>query len=211
MANGQRAIGMVETKGLVPVIEAADAMVKAANVQIIQYAKAGSGLATVVVTGDVGAVRAAVDAGANAARRVGSVISVHIIPSLDAGVAEAFRYGDAKDGATAPSRGALGMIETKGYVAAVEAADAMAKSANVEVQGLEMVGGGLVTVIVTGDVAAVNAATDAGAAAAGRVGEVTSVDVIARPQVDVRIFLSKKDGAESVKSDGTKRGAAATA
>ena len=210
MANGQRAIGMVETKGLVPVIEAADAMVKAANVQIIQYAKAGSGLATVVVTGDVGAVRAAVDAGANAARRVGSVISVHIIPSLDAGVAEAFRYGDAKDAAT-PSRGALGMIETKGYVAAVEAADAMAKSANVEVQGLEMVGGGLVTVIVTGDVAAVNAATDAGAAAAGRVGEVTSVDVIARPQVDVRIFLSKKDGAESVKSDGTKRGAAATA
>ncbi|HEY6541925.1 MAG TPA: BMC domain-containing protein, partial [Ktedonobacteraceae bacterium] len=76
MANGQRAIGMVETKGLVPVIEAADAMVKAANVQIVQYAKAGSGLATVVVTGDVGAVRAAADAGATAARRVGTVVSV---------------------------------------------------------------------------------------------------------------------------------------
>jgi microcompartment protein CcmL/EutN len=211
MANGQRAIGLVETKGLVPVIEAADAMVKAANVQIIQYAKAGSGLASVVVTGDVGAVRAAVDAGANAARRVGSVISVHVIPSLDAGVAEAFNYGDAKDDGTAPARGALGMIETKGYVAAVEAADAMAKSANVDVRGLEMVGGGLVTVIVTGDVAAVNAATDAGAAAAGRVGEVVSVDVIARPQVDVRIFLSKKELAEPSKSDGTKRGAAATA
>ena len=144
MANGQRAIGMVETKGLVPVIEAADAIVKAANVQIIQYAKAGSGLATVVVTGDVGAVRAAVDSGANAARRVGSVISMHIIPSLDAGVAEAFNYGEARDGGSAPSRGALGLIETKGYVAAVEAADAMAKSANVEVGGLEMVGGGLV-------------------------------------------------------------------
>jgi microcompartment protein CcmL/EutN len=84
---------------------------------------------------------------------VGSVISVHIIPSLDAGVAEAFHYGEARDGGATPSRGALGMIETKGYVAAVEAADAMAKSANVEVRGLEMVGGGLVTVIVTGDVA----------------------------------------------------------
>src|SRR5258708_38316095 len=120
MANGKRAMGRVETKGLVPVIEAADAMVKAANVQIIQYAKAGSGLATVVVTGDVGAVRAAVDAGANAARRVGSVISGHIIPSLDAGVAEAFRDGDAKDGAAAASRGALGMIEAKGYGGAVE-------------------------------------------------------------------------------------------
>src|SRR5260370_6918745 len=195
MANGQRAIGMVETKGLVPVIEAADAMVKAANVQIIQYAKAGSGLATVVVTGDVGAVRAAVDAGAIAARRVGSVISVHIIPSLDAAVAEAFRYGDAKDGAAAPSPGALGRICTKGYLAAVEAADAMAKSANVDVQGLEMVGGGLVTVIVTGDVAAVHHPTDTGAAAAGRVGEVASVDVIARPQVDVRMFLRKQDDA----------------
>lgn len=210
MANGQRAIGLVETKGLVPVIEAADAMVKAANVQIIQYAKAGSGLASVVVTGDVGAVRAAVDAGATAARRVGTVISVHVIPSLDSGVSQAFNYGEAKDGGTAPSRGALGLIETRGYVAAVEAADAMAKSANVEVRGLEMVGGGLVTVIVTGDVAAVNAATDAGAAAAGRVGEVVSVDVIARPQVDVRIFLSKKEAVES-KSDGAKRGAAAPA
>ncbi len=144
-----------------------------------------------------------------AARRVGTVVSVHVIPSLDAGVAQVFNYGEAQDG-TAPSRGALGLIETKGYVAAVEAADAMAKSANVDVRGLEMVGGGLVTVIVTGDVAAVNAATDAGAAAAGRVGEVVSVDVIARPQVDVRIFLSKKDAAESGK-DGAKRGAAAPA
>jgi microcompartment protein CcmL/EutN len=211
MANGQRAIGMVETKGLVPVIEAADAMVKAANVQIIHYAKAGSGLATVVVTGDVGAVRAAVDSGATAARRVGAVISVHIIPSLDAGVAEAFNYGEARDGGSMPSRGALGMIETKGYVAAVEAADAMAKSANVEIRGFEMVGGGLVTVIVMGDVAAVNAATDSGAAAAARVGEVVSVDVIARPQVDVRIFLSKKDAAASGKSDAAKRGAVAPA
>jgi carbon dioxide concentrating mechanism protein CcmO len=209
MANGQRAIGLVETKGLVPVIEAADAMVKAANVQIISYAKAGSGLATVVVTGDVGAVRAAVDSGANAARRVGAVISVHVIPSLDSGVAEAFNYGEAKDGEALLSRGALGMIETRGYVAAVEAADAMAKSANVDVRGLEMVGGGLVTVIVSGDVAAVNAATDAGAAAAGRVGEVVSVDVIARPQIDVRIFLSKKDASDGTKSDGTRQKAAA--
>jgi microcompartment protein CcmL/EutN len=211
MANGQRAIGMVETKGLVPAIEAADAMVKAANVQIIQYAKAGSGLATVVVTGDVGAVRAAVDSGATAARRVGSVVSVHVIPSLDAGVSQAFNYGEPKDGGSIPGRGALGMIETRGYVAAVEAADAMAKSANVDVRGLEMVGGGLVTVIVTGDVAAVNAATDAGAAAAGRVGEVVSVDVIARPQVDVRIFLSKKDAIDTGKTDGAWQGAQAKA
>ena len=92
MANGQRAIGMVETKGLVPVIEAADAMVKAANVQIVQYAKAGSGLATVVVTGDVGAVRAAADAGATAAIQPGgSVRDAEVIAAADArGLAMAF-------------------------------------------------------------------------------------------------------------------------
>ena len=76
---------------------------------------------------------------------------------------------------------ALGMIETKGLVAAIEAADAMVKSANVQLIGKEQVGGGLVTVMVRGDVGAVKAATDAGAAAAEKVGELISVHVIARP------------------------------
>src|SRR5512135_3312743 len=74
------ALGMVETKGLVGAIEAADAMVKAANVELIGSEKIGSGLVTVMVRGDVGAVKAATDAGAQAARRVGEVISVHVIP-----------------------------------------------------------------------------------------------------------------------------------
>jgi ethanolamine utilization protein EutM len=74
------ALGLVETKGLVPAIEAADAMVKAANVRLIGYEKIGSGLVTVMVRGDVGATKAATDAGAAAARRVGEVISVHVIP-----------------------------------------------------------------------------------------------------------------------------------
>ncbi len=74
------ALGMVETKGLVPAIEAADAMVKAANVKLIGYEKIGSGLVTVMVRGDVGATKAATDAGAAAARKVGEVISVHVIP-----------------------------------------------------------------------------------------------------------------------------------
>lgn len=80
---------------------------------------------------------------------------------------------------------ALGLIETRGLVAAVEAADAMVKAANVEVVATERVGGGLVTVIVRGDVGAVKAATDAGAASAGRVGEVVSVHVIPRPHGDL--------------------------
>ena len=74
------ALGMIETKGLVAAVEAADAMVKAANVNLVGYEKIGSGLVTVMVRGDVGAVKAAVDAGATAARAVGEVVSVHVIP-----------------------------------------------------------------------------------------------------------------------------------
>lgn len=74
------ALGMVETKGLVSAIEAADAMVKAANVRLIGYEKIGSGLVTVMVRGDVGATKAATEAGAAAARAVGEVVSVHVIP-----------------------------------------------------------------------------------------------------------------------------------
>lgn len=80
---------------------------------------------------------------------------------------------------------ALGMIETKGLVGAIEAADSMVKAANVALIGKEQVGGGLVTVMVRGDVGAVKAATDAGAAAAERVGELISVHVIPRPHTEV--------------------------
>ncbi len=76
----KEALGMVETKGLVGAIEAADAMVKSANVVLIGYEKIGSGLVTVMVRGDVGAVKAATDAGAMAAQKVGEVVSVHVIP-----------------------------------------------------------------------------------------------------------------------------------
>lgn len=74
------ALGMIETKGLVGAIEAADAMVKAANVTMIGYEKIGSGLVTVMVRGDVGAVKAATDAGAAAAENVGELVSIHVIP-----------------------------------------------------------------------------------------------------------------------------------
>ncbi|WP_243439849.1 ethanolamine utilization microcompartment protein EutM [Fundidesulfovibrio soli] len=80
---------------------------------------------------------------------------------------------------------ALGMIETKGMTALIEAADAMTKAARVELVGYERIGGGLVTALVRGDVAACKAATDAGAAAAQRVGEVVAVHVIPRPHGDL--------------------------
>ena len=91
---------------------------------------------------------------------------------------------------------AIGMIETKGLVASIEAADAMVKAANVTLIGKELVGGGLVTVLIRGDVGAVKAATDAGAEAAKRVGELVSVHVIPRPHSEVSTILTENIVAE---------------
>ena len=82
----KEALGLIETRGFVGAIEAADAMVKAANVQLVGKEKSGSGLVTMMVRGDVGAVKAATQAGAEAARRVGELVSVHVIPRPHADV-----------------------------------------------------------------------------------------------------------------------------
>ncbi|MFQ5600372.1 MAG: ethanolamine utilization microcompartment protein EutM [Candidatus Krumholzibacteriia bacterium] len=78
--NGPEALGLIETRGFVALIEASDAMVKAANVRLVSYEKTGGGFVTAVVRGDVAAVKAAVEAGANAANKVGELVSVHVIP-----------------------------------------------------------------------------------------------------------------------------------
>jgi len=96
-------------------------------------------------------------------------------------------------GGNTMSQEALGMIETKGLVGAIEAADAMVKAANVTLVGRELVGAGLVTVMVRGDVGAVKAATEAGAEAAQRVGSLLSVHVIPRPNGDVEGILPKTE------------------
>lgn len=90
--------------------------------------------------------------------------------------------------------GALGMIETRGLVASLEAADAMVKAANVNLIGKVHVGGGIVTVLVTGDVGAVKAATEAGSEAAQRVGEILSIHVIPRPHNELQMILPKFEG-----------------
>jgi ethanolamine utilization protein EutM len=86
----QSAIGLVETKGLIALVEATDAMAKAANVEIVKRVAIGSAMVTTVVKGDVGSVRAAVEAGASAASQVGELISSHIIPRPAEGLVEAF-------------------------------------------------------------------------------------------------------------------------
>jgi ethanolamine utilization protein EutM len=92
---------------------------------------------------------------------------------------------------------ALGIIETKGLIALIEASDAMLKAANVQLVGWEKVGSGLVTVFVVGDVAAVKAAVDAGASAAGKIGEVVSVQVIPRPHEELSAVLPKSGKASA--------------
>jgi ethanolamine utilization protein EutM len=96
---------------------------------------------------------------------------------------------------------ALGLIETRGLVAAIEAADAMVKAAKVVLLGKEKVGGGLVTVMVRGEVGAVKAATDAGAAAAQRVGELVSVHVIPRPHQEVEQLIPPVPGTSAARAE----------
>ena len=101
---------------------------------------------------------------------------------------------------------ALGMVETRGLVGAVDAADAMVKAANVKLIGSEYVGGGFVTVMVRGDVGAVKAATDAGAAAAKRIAELVSVHVIPRPHENVEMILPESSkGSIGGRSGGAKK------
>lgn len=86
----QSAIGLIETRGLIALVEATDAMAKAANVQIVKRVGIGGGLVTTIVSGDVGSVRAAVEAGANAANQVGELVSSHIIPRPSEGLMDVF-------------------------------------------------------------------------------------------------------------------------
>jgi len=180
----KQALGMIETKGLVAMFEAADAMLKAANVTFAGWVPVGSGLVTAFVEGDVAAVKAATDVGASAARRVGEVSSVQVIPrphdDLDKFVQAATKKPAAADAKKDPAN-ALGLLETRGLVGVIEGSDAMVKAAGVELVRLVEIGGGFVTAVVRGDVGSVRAAVDAGAEAARRAGELVASHIIARP------------------------------
>lgn len=175
------ALGMIETKGFVALIEACDAMMKAANVNFMGWDKVGSGLVSAFVTGDVAAVKAATDTGASSAGRLGEVVSVQVIPRPHEDlplVLQSLKKGAGQSDAAAQ---AIGLIETKGLIGLVEATDSMAKAANVKIVKRVDIGGGLVTTIVSGDVGSVRAAVESGANAAGQNGELVSSHVIARP------------------------------
>ena len=210
------ALGMIECKGFVALVEACDAMLKAANVDLVGWDKIGSGLVTAFVSGDVAAVKAAVDAGAAAASRIGEVVSVQVIPRPHEDLSGVLTFTKAgrppppprppatepepwpsrrnADRRAAPAAGfngdALGLIETKGLVGMIEATDAMLKAANVTLVGRVGIGAAFITTMVRGDVGSVRAAVEAGAEAASRVGELVSAHVIPRPDEAVlRTFI----------------------
>jgi len=182
----KQALGMIETKGLVALIEGTDAMLKSANVTFAGWVSVGSGLVTSFVEGDVGAVKAATDSGAAAVRRVGELASVLVIsrphddlPSFAAPQSK----GPPPD--TKSLHQAIGMIETRGLVGVIESSDVMCKAAAVELVKSIEIGGGFVTTIVRGDVGSVRAAVDAGAAACRSVGEMIASHIIPRPHEGV--------------------------
>jgi microcompartment protein CcmL/EutN len=174
---------MIETKGLVALIEGTDAMLKTANVTFAGWVWVGTGLVTGFVAGDVGAVKAATDAGAASARRVGELTSVLVI-SRPHDELPNFAM-PLKASTPTPGQEAIGLIEAKGLVGIVEASDAMCKAASVDLVKTVEIGGGFVTAVVRGDVGSVRAAVDAGAVACRAVGELISVHVIPRPHEGV--------------------------
>ena len=198
--------GVLEVGKLTVAIVVADAMIKAADVRLPGIEMNAAGGQAIKVVGTTAAVRAALQAGQEIAEAMHASCQASAFPryssqargliesapefnaSLDNREqmlpAEARRQGDAM-----PTQQALGMIETQGLIGSIEAADAMLKAANVTLVGKEKIGAAYVTVMVAGDVAACNAAVDAGAAAAERVGKLIGKHVIPRPHPELVALL----------------------
>ena len=186
------AIGMIETLGMVPAIYGADFMLKAADVELISYENVGSTLVTVIVAGDVSAVRAAVEAGKKAADSVVKLTASYGIPSPIKAVRDIVAVHDATGEALAASSNALGLIEIFGLAHILQATDAMGKAASVEINGYENVASGYISVLAEGDVAACRAAVDAGVKAVeSSGGQIYSAVVIPSPHPALRAITER--------------------
>ena len=176
-ANGQ-AIGLLETRGMVPLIQGADAMAKSASVDLVGWAYIGGALAHTLVRGDVASVHTAVEAGERAAQEAGDVHATLVIPNPATEVGCLF---PPASGPESEPTGALGVVETTGYVSAVSAADGAVKAADVEILSLTIGSGGRVATLFKGNLDAVQAAVDSGLSAAEQVGQFEAARVVSRP------------------------------
>lgn len=195
MSNVSKAIGFIETVGMVPALNGADKMLKSADVELVGYENIGSTLVTVMVKGDIAAVQTAVESGVEAASKIGNltasntmpraieevheIVSIYSLDSLDKNIKEGRHE-------------ALGLIETFGIVYALEAADIMCKAANVDLKGFENVASGYISILVTGDVGACQQAVEAGVKAVEKMGtKVYSSVVIASPHESIEKIIDR--------------------
>lgn len=189
------ALGLISTQSFPAIIGTADMMLKSAGVTLVGYEKIGSGYCTAVIRGRLADVRIAVESGAETAQQFGQFVSKVVIPrplpNLDAVLPIGSRLAKLTEdrGYSRLSNQAVGLIETRGFPAMVGAADAMLKSAEVHLASYEMVGAGLCTAIIRGNVADVTMAIDIGMHEAERIGELHSVMVIPRPLEDLEDTL----------------------
>jgi carbon dioxide concentrating mechanism protein CcmO len=181
------ALGLVSTCSFPAIVGTADAMMKSADVILVGYEKIGSGHCTAVVRGGVANVRMAVEAGVQTAQQFGQLMSSLVIPRPSPNLEvvlpirvrwEEFLY---EKGNSRMSNQALGLLETRGFPAMVGAADAMLKSADVQLIAHETIGGGLCTALIRGSLSNVVLAVEAGMHEAERIGDLHAVMVIPRP------------------------------
>ena len=190
---GQRAIGLLETQGLTPLIVGADAMVKSANVALGGWAFIGGALCHAPVFGDVAAVQTAVEAGRKAAERVGTVYATLVLPQPISGLGPLL---PAEPAAEARAIGAMGLLETIGYATVVSGADAMIKAADVRVERLNIGSGGRITALATGHLDDVQAAVEAGVASVEVPDHLDASAVVSRPDPElVACFAGVVEGA----------------
>jgi carbon dioxide concentrating mechanism protein CcmO len=189
------ALGLISTRSFPAIVGTADMMLKSASVRLVGYEKTGSGYCTAVIRGNISDVRLAVEAGADVAEQFGQLVAKTIIPrplpnlEVVLPISDRLARISADRGYSRLSNQAVGLLETRGFPAMVGAADAMLKSAEVQLAAYEITGDGLCTAIIRGRVADVAMAVEVGMHEAERIGELHAVMVIPRPLEDLEESL----------------------
>ena len=190
------ALGLVSTQGFPAIVGTADMMLKSAEVTMVGYEKVGNGLCTAVVRGNIADVRLAVEEGTRTAEKFGQLVSKSVIARPMANLEVVFPLGShlvelmqKRRGYSRLSNRSIGLLETRGFPAMVGAADAMLKSADVQLASYEKIGDGLCTAIIRGSVANVAMAIEVGMHEAERIGEFNSLMVVPRLLEDLEHTL----------------------
>lgn len=190
------ALGLVSTKSFPAIVGTADMMLKSAEVTMVGYEKVGNGLCTAVVRGNIADVRLAVEEGTKTAEKFGQLVSKSVIARPMPNLEVVFPLGShlseliqKRRGYSRLSNRSIGLLETRGFPAMVGAADAMLKSADVQLASYEKIGDGLCTAIIRGSVANVAMAIDIGMQEAERIGELHSVMIVPRLLEDLEHTL----------------------